>query len=259
MGFVENSSGFALALFAGILLTMEVGRWIGAVVLAREGGRDVKGAGTAEGAVIGLLGLLIAFTFSGAATRFEERRHLITQEANAIGTAYLRIDLLANEAQGPMRDLFRRYLDNRLETYRDVNDTAKTTLKLAEGVVLQNEIWTKAVAALHAPSVSPQAGILLLPALNAMIDITATRLVATRNHPPAIIFILLGALSLVAALLAGYSMAANKVRSWLHQIVFATMMAVTLYVVLDLEFPRKGMIRIDSADLILKELRASMK
>jgi hypothetical protein len=259
MGFVENSSGFAAALFVGILLTMEVGRRIGVAVLVREGERDVKGAGAAEGAVLALLGLLVAFTFSGAATRFEDRRHLITQEANAIGTAYLRIDLLAEAVRPPMRDLFRRYLDARLEMYRRVDDQSAAAAKFTESIALQNEIWGKAVAAMQNPAAAPQAGMLLLPALNEMIDITTTRMVATRNHPPAIIFVLLGALSLVGALLAGYSMSCNKTRSWMHQIVFATMMAVTLYIVLDLEFPRRGLIRIDSADLILMELRASMQ
>ena len=71
-----------------------------------------KGASAAEGAVFALLGLLLAFTFSGAASRFEDRRWFINSEANAIGTAYLRLDLLPAEAQPPLRDLFRRYADN---------------------------------------------------------------------------------------------------------------------------------------------------
>ena len=62
--------------------------------LARDPEGLAKGTGAAEGAVFGLLGLILAFSFSGAATRFEQRRHLITEEANAIGTAYLRLDLL---------------------------------------------------------------------------------------------------------------------------------------------------------------------
>jgi hypothetical protein len=259
MTFVENSSSFALALFLGILLTMEIGRRIGIAVLARENGSDLKGVGSAEAAVVGLLGLLIAFTFSGAASRFEARRHLITQETNAIGTAYLRIDLLAEADRTSMRDLFRRYLDNRLDTYHNVDDLAKVDAKLAAGAALQNEIWSNAVTAVQTPSAAPQAGMLLLPALNEMIDITTTRLVATRNHPPRVINVLLGALSLVGALLAGYSMSGNRVRSWLHQIVFALMMAVTLYVVLDLEYPRRGLIRIDDADQVLVELRQSMQ
>jgi hypothetical protein len=259
MGFVENSVTFSLTLLLGILLAMEVGRRFGIAIAARGGERDVKGVGAAEGAVFALLGLLIAFTFSGAATRFEERRHLITQEANAIGTAYLRIDLLAEDARAPLRDLFRRYLDTRLASYRHVDDMAATQANLAEGAALQNEIWAKAVAAIQAPAAASQAGMLFLPALNEMIDITTTRLIATRNHPPAVIYLLLGVLSLVAALLAGFSMSTNRSRSWLHMLVFAIMMSVTLFVVLDLEYPRRGLIRIDGADLVLVELRASMR
>src|SRR4249919_3832924 len=82
-----------------MLVCGEIGRRIGARRLARDPEGLAKGAGAAEAAVFGLLGLLIAFTFSGAASRFEERRHLVTREANAIGTAYLRIDLLPDDAQ----------------------------------------------------------------------------------------------------------------------------------------------------------------
>jgi len=253
-----NTSLLAVTLFAGILLAMEGGRRLAIFVLTRDTERDVKGAGPAEGAVLGLLGLLVAFTFSGAASRFEDRKHLITQETNAIGTAYLRIDLLNEEQRAPMRELFRRYLDSRLETYRSASDPAAVEKNLAASVVLQNEIWRQSVSGVQVPGAAPQAGMLLLPALNEMIDITTTRIAAARNHPPAVVFYMLGVLSLVGALLTGYSMAGNKSRSWLHQIVFATMMSATLYVVLDLEYPRRGLIRVDAADQLLVELRQSM-
>ena len=89
-----NTLFFSLALFVAILLALEGGRRIGGVLRARHPGVEAKGSGAAEGAVFSLLGLLIAFTFSGAAARFEERLHLVTEEANDIGTAYLRLDLL---------------------------------------------------------------------------------------------------------------------------------------------------------------------
>jgi FtsH-binding integral membrane protein len=89
---------------------------------------------------------------------------------------------------------------------------------------------------------------LLLPALNAMIDITTTRTVATQNHPPLVIFLLLAGLSLVSAMLAGFDNSNNKVRNWLYMVIFAATMSLTLYVILDLEFPRLGMIRIEAAD-----------
>ncbi len=246
-------------LFFGMLIFSEVGRRIGIARLARDPEGLTKGAGAAEAAVFGLLGLLIAFTFSGAASRFEDRRHLIVAEANAIGTAYLRIDLLPADAQPEMRQLFRRYLDVRLATYQDAKDRTATKARLAEGAALQGDIWTKALTACQRPDAPAQAAMLLLPALNEMIDITTTRAMATQNHPPLVIFLLLGGLSLVGALLVGYGTSANKDRSWFHTVVFAAILSLTVYVIVDLEFPRLGLIRVDAADQVLIELRKSMQ
>jgi hypothetical protein len=243
--------------FAGMLLFLEIGRRIGFATRARHPD-GWKGVGTAEGAIFGLLGLLIAFTFSGAASRFEDRRHLVTAEANAIGTAHLRIDQLPAAAQPEIRDLFRRYLDLRLVTYRNVEDIAGTKAKLAETEAMQGEIWKKAVAACRMPDALPSATMLMLPALNEMIDIVTTRLMATRNHPPLVIYLLLTGLSLMGSLLVGYEMSDNKDRKWLHMLVFAGVLTVTVFIIVDLEFPRLGFIKVDAADQVLIDLRKSM-
>jgi len=113
---------FAGGVFVGMILLLEVGRRLG----RRRQGRDEEGAraglGAVEGAVFALLGLLIAFTFSGAAARFDTRRQMIVEEANAIGTAWLRLDLLPPAAQPELRDLVRRYLDARLAIYEKIPD-----------------------------------------------------------------------------------------------------------------------------------------
>jgi hypothetical protein len=249
----------AASLFFGMLFSSEVGRRIGKARVKRDPEGFAKGAGAAEAAVFGLLGLIIAFTFSGAASRFEARRHLITAEANAIGTAYLRIDLLPGDAQPEMKELFRRYTDARSATYLNAGDLTATQRKLAEAAALQTEIWTKALTACRRQEAAAQAAMLLLPALNEMIDITTTRAMATKNHPPLVVFLLLGSLSLVGALLVGYDTSPNKKRSWLHTVVFAAMMSLAVYVIADLEFPRLGLIRVDAADQVLIELRRSMR
>ncbi|RPH54951.1 MAG: DUF4239 domain-containing protein [Lysobacterales bacterium] len=249
----------AACLCFGMLVFSEVGRRIGLARLARDPEGLSKGAGAAEAAVFGLLGLLIAFTFAGAASRFEDRRHLVNAEANAIGTAYLRIDLLPGDAQPEMRGLFRRYLDARSATYQRTADRTATKAKLAEGAALQREIWTKALIACRRPEAPLQAAILVLPALNEMIDITTTRLTATTNHPPLVVFLLLGGLSLVGALLVGYGTSNNKHRSLLYTVIFAAILSLTVYVIVDIEFPRLGLIRVDSADQVLFELRESMQ
>jgi hypothetical protein len=253
----------ALLLIAALLIAMlaasEIGRRLGLARLRHDPEGLPKGFSASEGAVFALLGLLLAFTFSGAASRFEDRRHLVTTEANAIGTAYLRIDLLPEDAQGEMRNHFRRYVDSRLETYQNVADRGGTAASLAEDEALQREIWASAVAASLRPGVPTQAAMLMLPALNEMIDITTTRVMATRNHPPPVIFGLLVVLSLVGALLVGYGSSVNRGRTWLHTVAFAAILALTIYVIVDLEFPRLGLIRINSADQALVDLRASMK
>ena len=117
MGFLLNILVIVGALFLGIIFLLELGRRIRLARMEREG--DVgKGVGAVEGAVYGLLGLLIAFTFSGAATRYDSRRLLIVEEANAIGTAYLRLDLLPAGAQASLKEKFRQYVDSRLEIYK---------------------------------------------------------------------------------------------------------------------------------------------
>jgi hypothetical protein len=240
-----------------MLLFLETGRRIAIRRLAQDPEGARQGLGVVEGAVFSLLGLLIAFTFSGAATRFEGRRHLIVEEANDIGTAWLRIDVLPAAAQPVLRELFRQYLDSRLETYRRLPDVAVAKAELARSLKLQGEIWSHAVEACRNAGSSP-IHTLLLSALNPMFDITTTRTEALKNHPPLIIFVMIGVLSLAASLLAGYGMAGGKSRSWLHFLGFAAVMSLTVYVIVDLEYPRLGLIRIDDADRLLIELRENM-
>ncbi|HTN73298.1 MAG TPA: DUF4239 domain-containing protein [Methylomirabilota bacterium] len=255
---VFAASLFAVTLFLGMLLLLEVGRRIGIRRIVKEAEGARAGVAAVEGAVFGLLGLLIAFTFSGAASRFDMRRHLIVEETNAIGTAYLRLDLLPADAQPALRESFRRYVDARLAVYRKIPDIAAVKAELAKVTKLQGEIWTQALAACREGGSQP-AIMLLLPALNQMIDITTTRTMATQMHPPTIIFAMLGGLALLSALLAGYGMAGGTTRNWIHMLGFAAIMAVTVYVILDIEFPRLGLIRVDAFDQALVELRESMQ
>ncbi len=245
------------ALFAGMVALLETGRRIGVARLQQKGDAG-KGLGAVEGAVYGLLGLLIAFTFSGAAARFEARRHLLVEEANAIGTAYLRLDLLPDPARDSLKEKFRRYIDLRLEFYRKIQDPEAARQSFDGSVELQGRIWTEAVAASRTAPMQ-QAPMLLLPALNQMIDITTTRLVAMKVHPPSIIFLMLAGLSLVSALLAGYGMAESKTHSWLHIVLYAAILSFIIFVILDLEYPRWGLIRVDAADELLVSVRQSMK
>jgi hypothetical protein len=249
----------AVALFFGILAFLVLGRRIGKRAIARHGDAGVPNIGSLEAAVFALLGLMIAFTFSGALSRFDVRRGQAVDEANAVGTAYLRIALLPEAAQPAMRETFRNYVDSRIATYRKLPDVAAARDELAHSQQLQNEIWAQAVAAVRLPDVRPGTDLLVMPALNQMFDITTVRTVATQMHPPLIVYAMLIALALGSALLAGYQSAGEVGYDWIHKIGFAAVVAITLYVILDIEYPRLGFVRLDAIDQVLVSVRAGMK
>ena len=170
MHFLETESTmFALALFVGMILILEFGRRIGARQRERIMAGGAAGIGAVEAAIFALLGLLIAFTFQGSSARFDARRDLIVQEANHIGTAWLRIGLLPAGDQSAMRALFRQYVDSRVETYRKIPDMAAVTSELGRTAQLQDEIWKAAMVSQKEGGQAVVVG--LLPALNAMFDI----------------------------------------------------------------------------------------
>jgi hypothetical protein len=248
---------FALGLLIGMIVLMEVGRGLALRQSQRDEAGGRAGLGAIEGSVFALLGLLIAFAFTGAASRFDHRRELIAQEVNAIGTAWMRLDILDAVARTALQEKFRLYLDQRLEAYRLARTPERAFAQLAQSKQTQNEIWTLAVSAARNERGKP-VNIILLPALNNMFDIATLRTLAMRIHPPPVLFIMLGAVALVAALMAGYGMS-RGVRSWTHIAVFATVIAGSVYIILDLEYPRLGVVTVSGFDQALIELRESME
>ena len=248
----------ALLLFLGMLIMLETGRRLGIARRRQETDTDRSNLGTIEGALFAVFGLLIALTFTGAASRFNEKRMLIAQEVNAIQTAYLRLELLPKERKLALQELFRRYVDTRLEAYRKLPDIRAAAAEIAKYEKLQQQIWENAVTASELPGAHPDAGKLLLPALNNMIDITTVRTMSLQIHPPTIIYLLLFSLGLMCSLLAGYRMASAQNRSWLHILGFTVFSVVVVYVILDLDYLREGLIRLQTADQLLVKARETM-
>lgn len=248
---------FSLVLFFGMLILLETGRRLGVWRRPKESEGERGSLGTVEGAVFALFGLLMAFTFSGAASRFHEKRMLIAEEANTVETAYLRLDLVP-QAKPELQELFRQYVDSRLETYKRLPNMTAARLEMANSKRIQKRIWTEAVAATRVSGAHPAAAWVLLPALNSMIDITTTRTMALQQHPPRIIYGLLFALGLICSILAGYRMSTGLHRSWLHILGFTVITVTVVYVMLDAEYPRAGLIRLEVADQALVEVRAAM-
>lgn len=248
----------AVGLFVAIRLALAVGGFLGRRAIARSGASGVPPLGSLEGAVFALLGLLIAFTFSGAAERFDARRAQAVDEANAMGTAWLRLDLVPPAAQPAMRETMRGYVDARIATYRAIPDLGAVQRQVARANELQNRLWGQAVAAVRSPEIKGAAEQLLLPALNEMFDLASTRIAARLIHPPVVIYVLLVALAIAAALLSGYQSAGEAGYGWLHRSGFALIVALTVYLIIDLEFPRLGFVRVDAIDRLLVDVRAGM-
>jgi len=217
-----------------------------------------RGLGVIDGAVFGLMGLLLAFSFSGAESRFEGRRQLIVQETNAIGTAYLRVDLLPEALQPQVRDDFRAYVDSRIRFYKELTgERAQTLRNLAHSNELQKKVWIDTVAAAKQTG-SPAVLSLTVSSLNEMIDITTVRLVALLTHPPLLIYATLVVLALSSALIAGFGMGESARRPLLHTLVYAVALTATIYTIMDLEFPRIGIVKVDRYDQVLIDQRKSM-
>jgi hypothetical protein len=258
--FILRHSFLAGALLYALLL----GSLIGMTILGLRLGRTIHqedsvppGAGAIEAAVLGLFGLLIAFTFDGAADRFQIRRTLILDEAKAISTAWSRLDLLPEPDRSDLRDRFRRYLDLKLSAYGNLKDRRTFQNDLAAAEREGTGILKAAAAACRAEGGRRYAEV-IMPAVNEMSDISMARRVAITTHPPIPIYVLLFLLSLGAALLVSAVMSPAKKKSWIHLLAFCIVVSATIYVTVDLEFPRLGAIRVDKVDALLREVRGSM-
>jgi len=264
MTFVLFSIGITVAFFISSLMLMNIGRQLGLKYLRQEG-VSMAGLATIEGAIFALIGLLLAFTISGALQRFDERRQMVIQEANAVSIAYDRLRLFEGEVGRDVRNKLKDYVQARIELYRMPHD-----FSLWEGaevwpreqqdkiLELRNKTWNATIAACPEVNYRPACG-LIVPALGNVFEAARLRLAVPEKHPPQIIYVVLFGLGLGSSLLAGFGMAAASARSWIHIISFAGALAITLYVVTDLEFPRLGLIRLENFDRFLVEAYEQMQ
>jgi hypothetical protein len=245
------------SLVALLTLGVVIGRRFGLWHMRHEDKEDVQVVSVAEGALFALLGLLVAFTFAGAFDRFEARAKSVSDEASAMHTAYLRIGLLAPSEQPVMRQIFRDYVDSRLSTYAKLPSIKSVYVAWHHSEDLQLKMWNQALASCQVTNSVSATG-LVLTALNNMFEIASSRIDMIKNHPPAAIFILLIGLAFVSAFLAGYSIAKNKISSSIHILSYIFITAVVLYIIIDMEFPRYGLITVTSYDRILIDFRDSV-
>lgn len=207
-----------------------------------------------QGAVLGLLGLLLGFTFAMAVQRFDARRNLLLQEANAIETTYLRASFLPEQNKKKVENLLRHYVDARIDFHLAGTDAAKIAKAEKTTTAIQRELWAEAVAAgREAPTVLTPT---FIAALNETIDLDAARMYAFHSHVPGSVWALLLVVAGVGCYATGYGAGISGSRSAFSGVMFPLLIAVVITLVADLDRPRHGLIRINPQPLL--DLRESI-
>ena len=222
MNFTLFALVIAAAFFVCSLVLLNFGRHLGTRYLQRQkGAGSMAGLTTVEGAVFALIGLLLAFTISGALQRFDERRQLVIQEANAVSTAYDRLGLLEGGVSNNLQMKLKDYVRARIDLYRMPHDfslwqqTELFSPKQQDKILdLKTKVWNATVAACPSPAFSPYAGrrCLRFPMHSKSLDCASAP--AKNIHRRLSISMLFG-LGLGGSLLAGFGMAAASARSWI--------------------------------------------
>jgi hypothetical protein len=210
--------------------------------------------GVVQAALVGFVALILAFGLTLAIGRYEARRAAVVDEANAIGTTYLRAQTLIEPVRSASMRLLRRYTDDRIALSNAVPDTARFRRASVGSQAIQRRLWALAAQAMNA---SPQASAprLYIETLNEMIDAHTTRLAALENHiPDTVMYLQVGISALAFGVLGLYL--ALLGRAVLPPLIGAFMVAVLLLVIFDLDRPHRGFITVPSAPLVAQ--RASM-
>ena len=243
-------------LFATLGLSLRLGILVGAWRAQRESDRAYSQLTTQQGAMLGLLALMLGFSFSMATARWDLRKHAAIDEANAIGTAYLRTALLPEPQRGEIRTLFVAYVDARLSRDATSPDSAERARAGAESQRLQRRIWDLAVVAAFADPRPTTSG-LFVEALNTMIDAQGTRVALGEDRVPGVILWLLIVVAVGSLALTGY--ASGIVLQPRHGagLLVALLVSLVILLVVDLDRPSRGAIRVSDASL--RALQATMQ
>ena len=245
----QNSALLVAGVFICMLLAMEIG--------FRSGCRNQASATEAIAqanavlvSMLGLLALLLAFTFAAALQRYDDRSQTVVAEANAIGTTYLRARLLPREMQAEVQALLRQYLDVRIQEGRV--DSTKPDLHealLRQAKSMEARLWTHAVKAAEQDSGVVTSG-LFIQSLNELIDTSGTRNAALNRHVPEIVLFLMFATIVLTTATLGYASGIAGHRVTLAAIVLTMLIALVVYLIIDLDRPRRGAIQVSHDSML---------
>jgi hypothetical protein len=244
---------------AGMLVVLLVGTEAGYRAGLRIRGKGGEGAGrelgAIHGAVLGLLGLLLAFTYSFAAGRSEARHEKVVKEANAIGTAYLRAGLLPEPARAELQGILRAYVSTRLVPDEVVRDPRRLAAAIQTSERTLGSLWPTLERDLAGRPPTVLDG-LMVQSLNEVIDVHGERLAAADYRVPPVILWLLFGVAVMAMAVTGWSAGLDGQRNMLFTGTLAVLVVAVVIVILDLDHPRSGFIRINQKPMM--DLRDSL-
>ena len=245
-----------LALMLGAMtifvVALEVGYRLGVRRQARTDEPDKTHANALHGAVLGLLALLLGFTFAMAVSRYETRKTLMVDQANAIGTAALRGSLLQEPYAIRTASLFRDYVESRLQYNAAGRDDAKVNAAEERATRIEKELWDISRTILTEDPRSQPAS-LYTQALNEVFDIREERRFALDDRVPGAVTVMLFVVSMTAMGLIAYSCGLNGRRRPLANLTFACLIALVLTIILDIDAPRVGFVTVSPESLLRLE------
>jgi hypothetical protein len=250
MVFLKYPRLLFLLSFLVLCLAAWVGGWMGRrwPTLNEEIRSDFS---VVQGTTLTLLGLIIGFSFSMAIGRYDQRKTYEEAEANAIGTEYVRVDLLPAAARTQVRDLLKRYTDLRISFYttRNYEDLQKIG---AETTAVQNELWT-AVASSATAQPSPVMA-LAVSGINDVLNSQGYTQAAWWNRIPESAWVLMFLIAIFSNMMVGYGARYFRLRLFL---VLPLIVSISFFLIADIDSPRRGVIRVQPQNL--KSLRASLR
>ena len=214
---------------------------------------EPSGMSIIESSLMGLTALLLGFTFSMVATKFDSRRQVIVEEANHIGTAILRCDLYPDSVRSLLRADFKQYVEARIASYDAGIDEQKIQAALDSAAFYSARIWQRVALMSHDPANMVKSN-QMIPALNNMIDIVTTRNAERKAKVPRLILWVLMTFSFMSAFLSGYGNKAKRRNRFMIG-AFAFTTTLSLYLIMELDRPKEGLINVDVSEETIIDLR----
>ncbi len=251
----DHSSILIVAiLFVALLASAEVGYRLGRRFVAATDKAVKSQVNAIQGSVLGVLALLLGFTFSLSLQRFDSRSAAVVDEANAIGTAMLRAGLIDEGRREAARQLMRDYLDLRVEAASiSLDRVAKRNAVIARSDATLVSLWNIAWKIAEVDPNPVRSG-LFVQALNDVVDAFGLRDAALNRHvPEPVLFLMFATLALTSGLV-GYASGITDHRPTLPAHMMMVLIVLLVFIVIDLDRPRRGLIEVSQASLV--ELRS---